>query len=151
MDSGHLNFNYRMSAIKKSDGIVLKVFLKLKKIPAPDAKTAMDEAMEIVKNRISKQPKGKCSGSFFKNPGELDPDQKMKAGYLLEHSGCKGLQIGQVKVSDQHANWLMNLGGGTQKDVLALCKLCQKNVRVKFGIELEREVQLVNETGFLND
>ena len=69
----------------------------------------------------------------------------------MEQVGCKNLQIGQVKVAEQHANWLMNLGGGTQKDIRELCKVLQQKVKDRFGISFEREVQLVSETGFLED
>lgn len=160
-----LHFDYRTSKIKASavaaasgsatPEIVLKVWLKLHEASPEQAKAALAEAMDIVKNRISKQPKGKCSGSFFKNP--VTPDYKnpaaqpkeTKAGYLLEQIGAKGLQVGGVKVSDQHANWLMNTGNGTQKEVRELSKLLQNKVKERFNIALEREVQLVSVNGQL--
>lgn len=159
-DLSSMEFNYRTSKVKKdqtaegiSGEIVLKVHLKLKLADPEEAKTALAEAMDIVKNRISKQPKGKCSGSFFKNP--VTPDYsnsqppETKAGYLLEQIGAKGTQIGGVMVSKEHANWLMNTGKGTQKDVLELSKLLQNKVKERFGIALEREVQLVSPGGLL--
>ncbi len=143
----YFNFNYRFSTVKKSQDIILKVFLKLAKKDAEASKTALAEALAIVKNRISKQPKGKCSGSFFKNP---DPhNDLLKAGYLLDQVGCKGLQIGQAQVSLAHANWIMNLGGATQKDVLELKNIMQERVKSRFNISLEPEVQFVTATGFL--
>lgn len=154
-----LAFDYRMSAIKASQGkdhsfpgiIVLKVWLKLQSSTREEVKTALHEATDIVKNRISKQPKGKCSGSFFKNPVTPDynnqQDPSTKAGYLLEQIGAKGMQIGGVQVSKEHANWLMNTGNGTQKDVLELSVQLQKKVKERFNIQLEREVQLVSEDG----
>jgi len=159
-DADHLNFDYRTSEVKKSASngaenteIVLKVWLKLSQASPEQAKTALAEATDIVKNRISKQPKGKCSGSFFKNP--VTPDYKnpeyqpkeAKAGYLLEQIGAKGTKIGGAQVSPEHANWLMNIGNATQKDVLELSKLLQSKVKERFNISLEREVQLVGETG----
>ncbi len=159
-DKAQLDFNYRTSKVKKahhelgkSGEIVLKVYLKLKSADPEQAKAALAEATDIVKNRISKQPKGKCSGSFFKNP--VTPDytneqpQETKAGYLLEQIGAKGTQIGGVMVSKEHANWLMNTGKGTQKDVLELSKLLQNKVKERFGVQLEREVQLVSPEGLL--
>ena len=152
-DKSYMEFSYRNSKIKITREIVLKVWLKLNHVDPVSAKAAMDEAVDIVKNRVSKQPKGKCSGSFFKNPVIPDYSKiqapETKAGYLLEQIGAKGMRVGNVKVSDLHANWLMNMGGGTQKEVLELCKILQNMVRERFGIELEREVQLVGETGFL--
>jgi len=159
-DKNMLGFNYRTSAVKnaqiqaqKSHEIVLKVYLKLKEADPETAKAALTESLDIVKNRISKQPKGKCSGSFFKNP--ITPDYtnsqppETKAGHLLEQIGAKGTQVGGVMVSKEHANWLMNTGNGTQKDVIELSKLLQTKVKERFNIELEREVQLVSPDGLL--
>ncbi len=148
----YFEFGYRTTKIKKNDDIILKVYLEL----GDYNPQGMAEAMDILKNRVSKQPKGKSTGSFFKNPGggpgsATADDEKLKAGYLLEQAGCKGLQVGKVKVSDEHANWLMNVGGGTQKDVLELSKILQEKVQEKFGIILEREVQLVSETGLISN
>lgn len=153
-----LQFGYRTSAIKRTpDKIVLKVWLKLAKITPEKAQKALAEATDIVKNRISKQPKGKCSGSFFKNPTTPDyrnpQPPESKAGHLLEQIGAKGMSRGGVQVSPQHANWLMNNGTAahpaTQKDVLALSEALQKAVQDRFQITLEREVQLVSAEGEL--
>ena len=161
-----LNFGYRTSKIKKSPGsTVLKVYLKLARAIPAQAKIALAAATDIVKNRISKQPKGKCSGSFFKNP--VTPDYaasqppETKAGHLLEQIGAKNMQIGGVKVSSEHANWLLNVASparlgtdsatppATQADVLDLSAKLQKAVKDRFDITLEREVQLVSADGTL--
>lgn len=159
-EPGDLAFDYRTSSVKKDQvkalkalETVLKVWLKLKPADPEIAKAALTEATDIVKNRISKQPKGKCSGSFFKNP--VTPDYthpqppETKAGWLLEQVGAKGTGVGGVQVSPHHANWLMNTGNGTQKDVLELSALLQNKVKERFGITLEREVQLVSPQGEL--
>lgn len=151
----YLNFAYRSSKIKTSGEIILKVYLKLPKATPEQAKSALAEAMEIIKNRISKQPKGKCSGSFFKNPDGTSvvetqnpaAAQLLKAGALLEQSGCKGLKQGDAQVSPQHANWIMNLGHATQKDILALKEAMQTRVKATFKLTLEPEVQFVGQKG----
>ena len=149
----YFNFNYRTSTIKTSDDIVLKVWLKLATATPEIAKKALEESLDIVKNRISKQPKGKCSGSFFKNPVTPDynkpQDPSTKVGYLLEQCGCKDLRVGDAQVSPDHANWIMNVGHATQQDVLALAKEMASRVQEKFKIELEKEVQFIGPTGFL--
>jgi UDP-N-acetylmuramate dehydrogenase len=144
VDNSYFQFGYRESVVKhnKKD-IVLRVYLRLKKDSTAKA-NALNETLEILKSRAGTQPTGKCSGSFFKNP-----DPKKTAGYYLDLAGCKGLQVGQAKVSDKHANWIMNLGSATQEDVLGLCALMQAKVKAKFDISLEREVQMVGEMGFL--
>ena len=59
------------------------------------------------------------------------------------------MRVGGVQVSPQHANWLMNTGNGTQKDVLELSGILQNKVMERFGIQLDREVQLVSAGGDL--
>ncbi len=143
-DKKYFDFHYRYSTIKKSHETIIKVFLELEQ---KDTKKALAEALDIVKNRISKQPKGKCSGSFFKNP---DPfNEKLKAGYLLEQAGCKGLIIGNAQVSPQHANWIMNIGGATQKEILELKTIMTQKVKDRFNLVLEPEVQFIGTTDFL--
>lgn len=148
----YFNFSYRFSNIKKTHAVLLKIYLKLKKVDPSELSQVVAEARDIVKNRISKQPKGYCSGSFFKNPGTLmgkPNDPQLKAGYLLEQAGCKGLQVGHMKVSNEHANWILNLGEGTQKDLVDLAAQMKVKVLAKFNIELEREVQLVGKESLL--
>jgi UDP-N-acetylmuramate dehydrogenase len=141
----YLQFSYRQSVIKQSKDIILKVWLSLQK-DEKAAKKAQEEAKIIITERIAKQPKGQCTGSFFKNPS---PD--LSAGYLLDKSGCKGLQVGGAQVSPEHANWIMNRGNARQKDVMELSKILKERVLHHFNIRLEREVQLIGETGFLVD
>jgi UDP-N-acetylmuramate dehydrogenase len=140
-----LNFGYRESAIKKSKKIILKVWMEFKKDPE-SAKKALEEGGKIIIERIGKQPKGKCCGSFFKNP-----DQQLSAGYLLEQCGCKGLQVGGAQVSHEHANWIINRGDATQEDVINLSSMMKERVLEHFDVTLEREVQLVGEFGMIED
>lgn len=136
-----LAFAYRHSALKKNPGIILKVTLKLKK---EDCSKAALEAKELITSRAGKQPAGKTCGSFFKNP-----QPELSAGYLLDQTGCKGLQYGNAQVSWLHANWIMNLGGATQADVADLAGEMRERVRDRFDITLIPEVQFVGETGFI--
>jgi len=140
----YFQFRYRSSKIKERKGqdIILRVHLNLRK---KDTTEVMKETLEILKNRAGKQPQGKNTGSFFKNPSTDN-----SAGKLLDEAGCKGLRIGDIQVSDQHANWIMNLGNATQTDIIALMKEMQKRVKEKFNVELEPEVQFVDEEGYLS-
>ncbi len=147
-DIAYLNFSYRSSVLKKKPEIVLRAYLKLAKTTPEQAKKAQAEAADILKNRVSKQPKGFSTGSIFKNPGGgpndvTGHDSALKAGYLLEQVGAKDLQIGQIKVSDLHANWFINLGGGTQKDLIELVNTLKERVKNQFNINLELEIELV--------
>ena len=140
----YFKFDYRHSVIKETHETVLRVYLRLNPQDTEKIKLAQEESLYIIKTRISKQPKGFTSGSFFKNPG---PD--LKAGYLLDKAGCKGLQVGGAQVSKDHANWLINRGNATLKDVLELHDMMKSRVKEKFDIDLQREVQLIGETGFI--
>jgi len=142
-EKDYLNFKYRSSTIKEKQGedIVLKVYLELQK---KDTSGAMKEMIDKLTSRSGKQPQGKTTGSFFKNPMG---DQS--AGALLDQAGCKGLQVGGVEVSTLHANWILNNGSATQKDVIELMRLMQKKVKAKFNIDLEPEVQIIGETGII--
>ena len=76
-------------------------------------------------------------GSVFKNP----PGNA--AGRLIEACGLKGLRHGGAQISEQHANFIINLGGATAEDVLALMSRAWRCVRQRFGIVLEPEVRLL--------
>jgi UDP-N-acetylmuramate dehydrogenase len=104
-----------------------------------DAKILADEAEEILKMRTAQQPLDQPSaGCFFKNPA---PDRS--AGKLIEMAGLKGRQIGGARVSSRHANFIVNGGGATARDILALMELVQKRVAEKFAVELVPEVKIV--------
>jgi len=153
-------FSYRHSTLKQNNDIILKVYLKLQ---PGDCGPAMLEAQETLKSRLGKQPTGNTCGSFFKNPQPPAPGAAQHrepastgsrpapgaAGALLDQCGCKGLQQGQVRVSNEHANWIINLGGATQTDLITLAHTMQKRVKERFNINLIPEVQLIGETGFI--
>lgn len=74
---------------------------------------------------------------MFKNPpGDY-------AGRLIDAAGMKGQRVGNVQVSNVHANFFVNLGGATARETLRLVELTQAAVREKFKVELELEIQLV--------
>jgi len=60
---------------------------------------------------------------------------------LIEKCGLKGKAIGNIKISDKHANFIVNSGNGKAKDVIKLINLIKKKVKDKFGITLEEEIQ----------
>lgn len=144
----YFNFKYRSSTVKarKGQDIVLQVTYKLQK---GDTKAATQENAAVIASRLKKQPAGKNTGSFFKNPRPFDSEEgpAIHAGKLLDDAGCKGLRVGEIQVSDQHANWIMNLGNATQTQVIELMKTMQTRVKERFGVQLEPEVQFVGETG----
>jgi len=82
----------------------------------------------------SNQPTQPSAGSVFKNP----PNDF--AGRLIEEVGLKGKRFGNMAFSHQHANFLVNLGGGSFAEAITLIELAKKRVYEKFGVKLEEEV-----------
>lgn len=82
------------------------------------------------------------AGSIFKNPpGEF-------AGRLIEQAGLKGLTEGGAQVSEKHANFIVNLGNGTARDVLVLMNRVRTLVQDRFGVRLEPEVRIWGENPY---
>jgi UDP-N-acetylmuramate dehydrogenase len=96
---------------------------------------------EVQRHRRQTQPIEKRSlGSTFKNPpGDA-------AGRLIDACGLKGRRIGGAQISEKHANFIVNLGGASADDVLALMAEMRNRVFERFGIELEPEVRVVGRT-----
>jgi len=135
-DNAQCGFRYRHSDIPALD-VVTGARLRL---PAR-AREEIDKVVrELRDRRKSREPHGvPNAGSIFKNP----PNDY--AGRLIEACGLKGHRVGGAEVSPAHANWLVNAGGATAKDFLALVEIARAAVVEKFGITLELEVKVVGE------
>jgi UDP-N-acetylmuramate dehydrogenase len=129
-------FAYRTSTLPPAE-IVTHARLRL--VPRPRAE--IEEVVRALRDRRKeREPHAVANaGSTFKNPpGEF-------AGRLIEATGLKGRRVGAVEVSPVHANWLVNTGGATARDFVALMEICQAAVVQRFGIELVPEVKIVGE------
>ena len=144
-------FCYRNSIFKqKKNLIILSATLQLKK----GNKLKIEKRIkEYLNYRKETQPLNfPSAGSVFKNPknfsaGELGEEDKSSslsfaAARLIEECGLKGKRIGNVKISEKHANFIVNLGGGKAKDVKKLINLAKKKVKNKFSITLEEEIRI---------
>jgi len=110
------------------------------RLAAGDAASLRARVSEIHAKRVSRQPRNvPNAGSIFKNPpGGF-------AGRLLEAAGLKGERLGGAAFSDQHANFIVNLGGASAGEVRGLIELARERVRASAGVTLEPEVRLVGE------
>ena len=127
-------FSYRNSIFKNNSNLIIaSAILELKKDSEENVKQKIKNNLS---KRMSKQPKGFSIGSIFKN------GEDFSAGELIEKAGLKGLQIGDAKISDEHANFIINLGEATSDDVLELIKIIKKEVKEKFSIDLEEEIKI---------
>ena len=129
-DFGH---GYHYSCISEC-GVAVECEIPLTKTVTSNLKKEMEEKL---KKRNATQPLGHNCGSVFKNPeGE-------SAGRLIEECGLKGRRIGGAEISELHANFIPNVNDAKSSDVMALIRLAQSEVKAKFGIDLEPEVQLL--------
>jgi UDP-N-acetylmuramate dehydrogenase len=131
-----LHFDYRTLHLLKGT-VIINASIRLKKYRT----SALLQTMEkITAWRRQTQPLNLPSaGSVFKNP----PGKS--AGHLVELVGLKGLRVGKAQISEKHANFIVNRGGATARDVLSLMEIMQRRVYQETGIRLEKEVHVVGE------
>ena len=104
------------------------------------------ELQECMAKRKATQPLNMPNaGSTFKRleRGSIEMPQQIAPGYYIEQAGLKGHRIGGAEVSTLHANFIVNAGGATAKDILDLSEHVKAAVAAKFGIELHREIVLL--------
>ena len=137
LEKKDLKLGYRTSAVKEKGYIVLAAALELR----PGNREEIKKLMEDLKQRrVEKQPlELPSAGSTFKRP------EGYFAGKLIMDAGLRGFSIGGAQVSEKHCGFIVNTGGASASDVLALIREVQKKVRDKFGVELETEVKFLGE------
>ncbi|HEU5343518.1 MAG TPA: UDP-N-acetylmuramate dehydrogenase [Ktedonobacterales bacterium] len=96
----------------------------------------LERVARYKQHRKDTQPPQPSAGSVFKNP----PNDF--SGRLIESVGLKGTRIGRAEISSRHANFIVNTGGASAADVVALIALARRTVRERCGVELELEVEL---------
>ncbi|KAA0209632.1 UDP-N-acetylmuramate dehydrogenase [bacterium] len=126
-----IQFAYRQSSLRQ--GIVLEAILEGRPGQPSELLARMKQIME---QKLAAQPyRAHSAGCAFTNP----PGQS--AGRLIDLAGCKGLQVGGARVSEQHANFIVNTGEATFEDVTGLMALVQKRVQDAHGVQLIPEVK----------
>ena len=127
-------FSYRKSIFKgQKNWIIVSAELGLRFAMKREIKKKIKGYLD---EKRKKQPMNLPSaGSVFVNP------DKFSAGELIEKCGLKGKRKGRVEISEMHANFMVNLGGGKANDVINLINLAKKSVKNKFGINLKEEIQ----------
>jgi len=136
--SAQFEYGYRSSILKRTDSlaVILSASLEL----SHSTREEVENCLETIYNRrIKMQPPGSSLGSIFKNPGND------KSGRLIEAAGLKGTRIGNVEISQKHANFFVNHGDAKAKDIYSLIRLAQQTVKEKFGVQLEMEIELLGD------
>ena len=132
-----IDFEYRKSNFPKNE-IIINALFNCKKGLKSDINDKRDIAS---KQRKTTQPLTyRSAGSIFKNPKEN------AAGYLIDKAGLKGLQIGGAKISEKHANFIVNLGNAKSTDVLELIDIIKKKIYQMYKIKLELEIKILGES-----
>jgi len=150
-------FGYKDSIFKqKKHYIILKLILRLK----GDTKKRITERLnEYLEYRKCSQPQLPSAGCVFKNLSidkinagnkiltmalqekEIQFKDKVGAGVLIDLAGLKGKKIGGAKISLEHANFIINVGGASANDVIMLISYIKQQVRDKFGVQLNEEIE----------
>ena len=137
MTNKELNFHYRSSFLQKNkDYICLEATFELRK---NDKNLLLEIVEDRKKRRIESQPlEYPSAGSVFRNP------ESLFAGKLIEDLGYKGYSIGGAKVSEKHANFIINYNNATSSDIKELIEFIKKEVKEKYNVELKVEQEFVN-------
>lgn len=127
-----IKFNYRNSSFSDNEILINANF----KFILSDQKTVSKNKLKASGGRKSSQPlRFRSAGSVFKNPSEG------AAGYFIDKAGLKGTKSGDAEISSVHANFFVNHGRATAKDVIRLINIARKKVYKEFGVMLELEIK----------
>lgn len=145
------DFKYRYSAFKEEPALILRAQLRL---PEVDKDQERKKVADMAKKKTTNQPTTAASaGCMFQNPVAdperlpedlrqyLNPNGTISAWRLISHVGLEGKQLGQIQISEKHANFMVNLGGATADQVVQLLSLVKQQVRDKLGVQLHEEVR----------
>jgi UDP-N-acetylmuramate dehydrogenase len=139
VDTTYFSFGYDTSILHTKKDVVLSATFEL----TPKAEAEIENVIDAnLKWREEKHPQNAshCSaGSIFKKIENLG------AGRLIEQVGLKGYTIGGAQISDKHANFIINTGNGTARDVVELIELVKQKVRDQFNVEMQAEISMIGE------
>lgn len=168
LSNKELEFSYRSSRIKKNGGTEIVIEASFKLAPA-DSEECTATVKKFLAKKFEAQPMGElCAGCLFKNvevdkdknlvpPSKGEPTEKflkevpadfwekgkVPAGWLIDNLGLKGYEKNGIKVSEKHANFLVNTGEGNAKAVKEMVEDIKEKVYSAYGVHLEEEVQFV--------
>jgi len=151
------NFKYRHSIFKEKEYYILEALLELEEGDTEESRKLIAERLEY---RSNTQPQGFSAGCIFKNINFKDINiddlkkkgvaidkfskfQKIPVGYLIEEIGLKGKTIGGAQVSEKHGNYILNNNQASYDDIIILISYLKQQIRDKYGIQLEEEIQIV--------
>lgn len=129
-------FNYRESIFKHKAYHIVEVVFKLQKNDTEEIKKKITE--NIQQKQQKQDLTNPSAGSVFRNP----PGNK-SAGQLIDSLGLKGYTMGGAKISEKHANFIINTGKATADDVIMLISYIKQQARDELGVQLQEEVKYI--------
>lgn len=150
-------FGYRTSIFKEDNNFL--IWSALLKLAPGDSRQIEKNINQYLKFRQGRQPKLPSAGSVFKNlsfdylknfnsemadlamKSGAVAEGKIGAGWVIELAGLPGKKIGGAKVSLEHSNFIINTGRATAEDVVVLISYIKQQIRNRFGIQLQEEIQ----------
>ena len=135
-----MKFSYRTSMLQEHlDYVIISTKLKLDKGNKEEIESIMTTRRE--QRRASQPLNYPSAGSVFRNP------EGMFAGKLIDDMGLKGYTIGRAKVSEKHANFIINMGNAKASDIKKIIDLIKQKALIKYGVRLHVEQRLINWVG----
>jgi len=130
-----IKFSYRHSLFMNEDYVILSSELNLKK---DSEKNIKNRIFEYQNSRISKQPlEFHSAGSVFKKPSK-----DFHVGKVIEELGLKGFSIGDAKISEKHAGFIINTNKASFYDVISIIEIVKQRIFSHTGVELETEIEI---------
>lgn len=139
VDRDYFNFGYDYSVLHDLDDLVLSVTFRLTPLPIPEMKRVMEENLQWRRDRHPDLRRLPSAGSIFKKV------EGIGAGRLIDACGLKGRVHGGAQIYQGHANIIVNWGGASATDVVALMDLAKERVEWETGHALVPEITLVGE------
>jgi UDP-N-acetylmuramate dehydrogenase len=143
-----MEFGYDRSRLQRTGEVLLSAVFRLE--PGHDSGELRAIARRSLAQRKLTQPlQMPSAGCIFQNPDPardaLPEGVPASAGALIDRAGLKGAAVGGARVSTVHANFIVNEGGATASEVMALLRLCRRRVLERYGVDLRPEVVLLGE------
>lgn len=139
--ANEMAFGYDTSRVQRTGEVVVSASFNVR---PGDVTTLRERARASLHYRKSTQPLALPSaGCIFQNPGASEPMPEgipRSAGALVDRAGLKGVAHGGARISDRHANFIVNDGGATADDIRTLIERARAAVRERFGVELRDEI-----------
>lgn len=133
-----LEYSYRSSRLQKENALVLQATLNLESGQSKEEMMALTTSNFKMRKQTQPYDKPSC-GSVFRNP------KPQAAGWLIEQIGLKGHQIGGAQVAHRHANFILNAGNATARDIFNLIQYVQEKVEENWSILLHPEVKFLGQ------